>query len=111
MRGLTGNAKSYAERLFKYPNIGALSEADAALAIASLDESFFKVRFDRMTPTEKKYLRAMAELGPGPHRSGVIAELFGKEVASLAMLHNKLKEYVRISGCTGPCSSFYGLAA
>ena len=46
----------------------------SAGAVAALDESFFRVRFDRLTPTEKKYLRAMAELGPGPHRSGDIAE-------------------------------------
>ena len=39
-------------------------------AVVALDESFFRVRFDRLTPSEKKYLRAMAELGPGPHRSG-----------------------------------------
>ena len=43
-------------------------------AVAALDESFFRVRFDRLTPLEKRYLRAMAELGPGPHRSGDIAE-------------------------------------
>ena len=44
-------------------------------AIATLDESFFRVRFDRLTPTEKSYLRGMAELGPGPHRSGEIATI------------------------------------
>ena len=37
---------------------------------ASLDAGFFRARFDRLTPAEKRYLRAMAELGPGPHRSG-----------------------------------------
>ena len=45
----------------------------SATAIAALDASFFGVRFDRLTPSEKRYLRAMAELGPGPHRSGDIA--------------------------------------
>jgi hypothetical protein len=53
-------------------------------AIAALDESFFRVRFDRLTPREKKYLRAMAELGPGPYRSGDIAACFGAAVSSLA---------------------------
>jgi hypothetical protein len=53
------------------------------IAIAALDESFFRVRFDRLTPTEKKYLRAMAELGPGPHRSGDIAEELGRRVNSM----------------------------
>jgi hypothetical protein len=52
-------------------------------AIAALDESFFRVRFDRLTPAEKKYLRAMADLGEGPHRSGVVAEELQKSVSSL----------------------------
>jgi len=52
-------------------------------AVASLDESFFRVRFDRLTPNEKKYLRAMAELGPEPHRSGDIAHELGRSVTSL----------------------------
>jgi hypothetical protein len=39
-------------------------------AMADLDASFFRVRFDRLTHAEKNYLRAMATLGPGPHRSG-----------------------------------------
>jgi len=52
-------------------------------AIAALDESFFRVRFDRLTPAEKKYLRAMAERGPGPHRSGDIALELGRPVSSL----------------------------
>ncbi len=137
-----GNAKSYAERLFDFPQIGPLNDTDAAEAIvrptqnegaeiqkqavevilqktkgypyflqewgkhawdvapespirqqdvinasdeaiAALDESFFRVRFDRLTPTEKKYLRAMAELGPGPHRSGDIALELSRVVSSL----------------------------
>lgn len=142
LRGRMGNAKSYAERLFDFPEIGPLSAEEAKLAIrkpvndqdcevteealdriveetrgypyfvqewgkhswdaadaspitredvdnasacaiAALDESFFRVRFDRLTPSEKRYLRAMAELGPGPHRSGDIAEALGREVTSL----------------------------
>ncbi len=59
-------------------------------AIAALDESFFRVRFDRLTPAEKKYLRAMAELGPGPHRSGDIADTLGREVSSLGPMRSKL---------------------
>lgn len=54
------------------------------LAVSELDASFFRVRFDRLTPGEKKYLRAMAELGPGPHRSGDIATLLQKEVQAVA---------------------------
>jgi MoxR-like ATPase len=60
------------------------------IAIQHLDEGFFRVRFDRLTPTEKRYLRAMAELGEGPHRSGDIAQLVGKEVQQAAPLRNGL---------------------
>lgn len=149
LRALAGEAKSYAERLFEFPTIGALApeEAERALrkpasnagvtytdeavadilartqgypyflqewgnrvwdiasaspitradvetasveAIATLDESFFRVRFDRLTPTEKRYLRAMAELGPGAHRSGDIAALLDKSVTALATLRQSL---------------------
>lgn len=149
LRGHMGRAKSYAERLFNFPEIGPLSEADvdralaspvralgvditpAALreifqatkgypyfvqewgkhawdvadaspineldvsaasvtAIAALDESFFRVRFDRLTPAEKRYLRAMAELGPGPHRSGDIADVLNRPVTSLGPIRSQL---------------------
>jgi hypothetical protein len=149
LRGLAGNAKSYAERLLHYPMIGALAPPEAELAIvkpakeegvdftpeavaeilsatrgypyflqewgkhswdvaarspitlpnvaaaaveaiAALDESFFRVRFDRLTPNEKKYLRAMAELGPGPHRSGDIALTLNKAVNSLGPIRQSL---------------------
>jgi hypothetical protein len=149
LRGLAGNAKSYAERLFDFPAIGALTPAEAELAIvkpardegveftlealteivsatrgypyflqewgkhtwdvadrspitlsdvvkasveavAALDESFFRVRFDRLTPAEKKYLRAMSELGPGPHRSGDIAQMLSKSVNSLGPVRQSL---------------------
>ena len=63
---------------------------DVGAAIAALDESFFRVRFDRLTPSEKRYLRAMAELGPGPHRSGDIAECLTKKVNSLGPVRNTL---------------------
>lgn len=149
LRGLAGNAKSYAERLFDYPAVGPLAPEEAALAIvkpaakeeveftedavkeiiaatrgypyflqewgkhawdvadagpidlkdvraasveavAALDESFFRVRFDRLTPAEKRYLRAMAELGAGPHRSGDIAQALGKAVNSLGPVRQTL---------------------
>lgn len=149
LRGNMGDAKSYAERLFDFPEVGALSHEAAVQAIgkplndlhveieqpalerllrethcypyflqewgkqvwdvasaspirlsdvekasvealAGLDESFFRVRFDRMTPSEKRYLRAMAELGAGPHRSGDIAELLGHKVTSLGPTRNQL---------------------
>jgi len=59
-------------------------------AVAALDASFFRVRFDRLTPTEKRYMRAMAELGPGPHRSGDVADLLGKKVSTVAPTRNSL---------------------
>lgn len=62
----------------------------SAIVTAELDEGFFRVRFDRMTPSEREYLRAMAELGPGPHRSGDIAEALGRKVQSVAPVRAKL---------------------
>lgn len=65
--------------------------ADASIAAtAELDASFFRVRFDRLSPAEKRYLRAMAELGPGPHRSGDIAERLRVKVESVAPTRNSL---------------------
>ena len=149
VRGRMGKAKSYAERLFDFSEIGPLSTPDAHLAIAKpardqgveiepsaldavveqtrcypyflqewgkhmwdvaerspitvtdveiasqhatadLDESFFRVRFDRLTPMEKSYLRAMAQLGAGPHRSGVIASAMGRRVDSVAPTRSQL---------------------
>ena len=143
LRARAGNAKSYAERLFDFPEVGPLGASDArraielpalaedvaieepalhrivqethaypyflqewgkhawdvaeaspigvedvergsVLALAALDEGFFRVRFDRLRPAEKRYLRAMAELGAGPHRSGDIAGILGKQSPSLA---------------------------
>lgn len=149
LRGMAGNAKSYAERLFDFPTIGPLNDAEAELAIvkparnegadytpdavsaiiartkgypyflqewgkhawdrasqspitladvvsasnsaiAALDESFFRVRFDRLTPSERTYLRAMADLGAGPHRSGDIADRLGRSVSSLGPVRSSL---------------------
>lgn len=147
--GRMGSAKSYAERLFDFPEIGPLTHDDATIAIvnparaegveyepaalerifeatqgypyflqewgkhcwgaadaspitvenvvtasvnaiAALDESFFRVRFDRLTPSEKKYLRSMAQLGAGPHRSGDVAHELQREVQSVAPIRSKL---------------------
>lgn len=54
------------------------------IVIDQLDRNFFLVRFDRLTPKEKDYLRAMAELGPEPHRSGDIAACLRVRVESVA---------------------------
>lgn len=61
-----------------------------AESLAELDASFFRVRFDRLTPTEKRYMRAMAELGAGPHRSGNIADVLGRKVTTVAPVRNSL---------------------
>ncbi len=65
-------------------------KAASVIAIAALDESFFRVRFGRLTPTERYYLRAMADPGSGPHRSGEIAKVMGREVSSLAPVRSQL---------------------
>jgi hypothetical protein len=147
--GLAGESKSYAERLFSFPDIGALSENDTAKALQEparaagvsfepkalkevfrltkgypyflqewgyqswnlatsspitlevvknatatvmprLDNNFFRVRFDRLTPSEKNFLRAMAELGPGAHRTGDIADILNVKVTSLGPVRAKL---------------------
>ena len=59
-------------------------------ALAELDASFFRVRFDRLTPAQKRYMRAMAELGPGPHRSGDVAHVLERKVTTVAPLRNAL---------------------
>ena len=48
------------------------------------------MQFDRLTPVENRYMRAMAELGPGPHRSGDVAELLGRKVTSVAPMRSAL---------------------
>jgi AAA ATPase domain len=139
---LAGESKSYAERLFSFPDIGALSEPDGmralreptrvvgvdfeetalkeicrvtqgypyflqewgyqswnralaspitlqvvreatATVIERLDQNFFRVRFDRLTPSEKRFLRAMAGLGSGAHRSSDIADALKVEINSI----------------------------
>ena len=147
--GKMGDAKSYAERLFDFPRVEALSRENSHKAIAEpareqdvvflepaldaifaltegypyflqewafvawnaaeqspigldvidaakpeairrLDESFFRVRLERMTPRERQYMLAMAQLGPGPHASGDIAKQFGARVQSVAPTRSNL---------------------
>jgi hypothetical protein len=139
---LSGEAKSYSERLFIFPKVDALPDADAANAIRQpieeqgesidrdlldrivaltrgypyflqewgyqvwnaspespiaigcvqaaekealrrLDEGFFKVRIDRLTPKEKEYVIAMARLGAGPYRSSDVADMLGEKLTTL----------------------------
>ncbi|MEO1689613.1 MAG: AAA family ATPase, partial [Pseudomonadota bacterium] len=72
------------------PITAAEARAATPISLAQLDESFFKVRFDQLTPAEKRYMRGMAELGEGPHRSGDIAEALGRKVESVAPTRNSL---------------------
>jgi hypothetical protein len=57
-------------------------------ALLQLDNEFFRVRFDRLTPMEREYMRAMAELGPGPHSSGAIAQMMGKKTSAVGSLRD-----------------------
>jgi hypothetical protein len=143
--GLAGESKSYAERLFSFPEIGPLPEPDAIQALQDpvraageefapealteifrltrgypyflqewgyqawnhasispislqvvqeasdqvtkrLDENFFRVRFYRLTPREKKFLRAMAELGSGLYRTSDIAEQLHVKINTMGPL-------------------------
>jgi len=58
--------------------------------VSHLDNNFFRVRFDRLTSLEQKYLRAMAELGPGPCATGRIAETLGVRTTSIATVRQRL---------------------
>jgi len=58
--------------------------------IQRLDENFFRVRFDRLTPSEKNYLRAMAELGPRSYRTSEVATILGVKLSSLGPVRAKL---------------------
>jgi hypothetical protein len=161
---LTGEAKSYSERLFEFPDIGPLDpdearraivqpakDADVAydpaaidaiieqtkgypyflqewgyqawntaqgspitakdvekasrIAIKRLDDNFFRHRYERLTDPQKTYLRAMAELGPGPHKTGDIAKAQGRTAQQLGPVRDALIKSGMIY------SPKYGLAA
>lgn len=70
----------------------SLSDIQGAhdIVVADLDAGFFQVRLDRLTPSEQRYLRAMAELGPGPHRSGDVARALKMKVESAAPIRSGL---------------------
>ncbi len=146
---LAGDSKSYAERLFNFPEIGPLSKKDAIQALQNpvyetdvvfekkaldriyqltlgypyflqewgyqawnyattspitlqvvknatqtvlkrLDENFFRVRFDRLTPREKLYLRAMAEGEAQACRTNDIAKVLGKTINELGPIRSSL---------------------
>ena len=72
------------------PIAKSVVESAAATAIQRLDQTFFRVRFDRLTPSEKNFLRAMAERGPGASRTGDIAASLGVKVTSIGPVRSKL---------------------
>jgi hypothetical protein len=59
-------------------------------ALLQLDNDFFRVRFDRLTPVEREYMRAMAELGEGPHASGAIAKAMGRTTNAVGPLRDSV---------------------
>jgi hypothetical protein len=79
-----------ATAISKHVDTTSTASKASDVALAALDENFFRVRFDRCTPAERRYLRAMAALGPGPHRSGDIAQTLSQKVITLAPLRNRL---------------------
>jgi len=58
--------------------------------IDHLDANFFRVRFDRLTQLQQKYLRAMAELGPGPLQTHSIATMLGVEATAVSPVRKQL---------------------
>ena len=68
----------------------AVVKETSDLVSRRLDENFFRVRFDRLTPREKTYLRAMAELGPGPYRTGDIADKLAIKINTLGPVRASL---------------------
>jgi hypothetical protein len=93
--GLMVEAKSYAERLFSYPQVGPLSEqaareASAPIVQTKLDEEFFHVRFEKATPRERVYMAAMADLGDGPYRSSDVAERMASRPSTASSLRDAL---------------------
>ena len=61
-----------------------------SMVVARLDKNFFRVRFERLPPGEKNFLRAMAECGAGAQRTGDIAACLGVKVTSLGPVRSKL---------------------
>lgn len=66
--------------------VGSATES----VIRPLDENFFRVRYGRLTPSEKNFLRAMAQLGPGAQRTGDIADFLHVKVNRLGPVRAKL---------------------
>lgn len=72
------------------PISAAAVHAAHPIVIKRLDENFFRVRFDRLTPRERQYLRAMSELNSKQQRSGDIASMMGVDVHAVAPVRSSL---------------------
>jgi hypothetical protein len=59
-------------------------------AQTALDSSIYQVRVQRATDAERRYMRAMAELGSGPYRSGNVARKAGKSTTALSQIRQRL---------------------
>ncbi len=74
--------------------LNRITRQDALDAIplvrAELDAGFFRVRMDRTTDAQRAYLTAMAEMGPGPHRSGDVAAALGKKTTQVGPVRHFL---------------------
>lgn len=66
------------------------TQAATAISIRKLDESFFRVRFDRLTPGERDYMRALAGLGSEPQRTSDVAAAMGRKANSVAPTRDSL---------------------
>jgi hypothetical protein len=63
----------------------AAPEAEAELAVG-----FFGSRYERATPAERDYMRAMAGLGDGPVGTAEVAESLGRKPSSLSPARDSL---------------------
>ena len=72
------------------PISGADVERAVRAADHALDSSFFAARIARIPPSEVAYVQALASLGPGPHRSGAVAEAAGKTTPEVAAFRDRL---------------------
>lgn len=71
-----------------------VSKADVTRAEPSvrraLDDGFFAARIARVPESERRYLRALAALGPGPHPSRAVAEALGTTTPRVGALRDRL---------------------
>jgi hypothetical protein len=59
-------------------------------ASLALDASFFAARIARIPDSEVAYVRALASLGAGPHRSGEVAAAAGRSTSQVAGFRDRL---------------------